>query len=475
MALVKEKCGKKDMVEVDETGASDAGVEYSDLEGIVTREEMEAAQERDAEELLVKAISDDDMRLVERALAMGANPTDEKLIRSVDAYSYHSMRVLLRAGANPNAVAGEVCLRMKRMTMLGCVAKRGDLQAVQELLAAGAHVDGHSVYCVTPLMLAALFDRIHCVNELIEAGADTNFVDMKGKSALLYGASYASPATLRMLVEAGANVNLTDSNGNTALMIACKKIWKRMFVPRRLTVDLLITAGADVNMVDAEQNTALLLLCACRPPQQNNYNMDIFNSIGKHVLSQLKQLLKAKADVNKIGHNGSTPLLNVSSVELPGMYGEEMVQVLLESGADVNAADSEGMTPLMNAVIYSIYGVVVVLLERGADVNAVNHMGYDAISQINEMTRGRQAVALIRGGADINELNRRSSSDIVKRECDIAKTLKLNLLHVCREVIRRCVMHNYPGEHVAKLTARLGLPTLLSEYVADVERYSTVL
>lgn len=81
-------------------------------------------------------------------------------------------------------------------------------------------------------------------------------------------------------------------------------------------------------------------------------------------LSQVRSLLAAGADINKVNDNGGTPLMYAA---LGGNI--EIVRMFLDRGARVNATAKNGWSALMIASAKGYAGIVTELLIRGADAN----------------------------------------------------------------------------------------------------------
>jgi len=116
-------------------------------------------------------------------------------------------------------------------TPLMRAAARGDLQAVKDLLAQGANVNGSSGDGYTALLSAAFYGNSEIVEYLLDHGADVNARDKNGLTALIEAAKQNLDAgdviasyvgTIKALLKKGADVNAQDKEGRTALSFAEK-------------------------------------------------------------------------------------------------------------------------------------------------------------------------------------------------------------------------------------------------------------
>jgi uncharacterized protein len=157
----------------------------------------------------------------------------------VAAYGGHhrSMRALVAAGADPNALEND------RYDIVTIAAVANDVPTLEVSLALGASARNvTSRYDGTALIAAAHLGHAHVVRTLIRAGAPLDHVNNLGWTALIEsivlgdgGPSHTD--TLGALVDAGANVNLADRDGRTPLALAQARGYAVM-------VGLLRKAGA---------------------------------------------------------------------------------------------------------------------------------------------------------------------------------------------------------------------------------------
>lgn len=448
----------------------------------VTEEEIEAAQECDANEALYVAVEENDVKNTKVAIAMGAKVIDHMLFCAVRHECNGVLKALLEAGADPNVMTEGEYGPVKNRTILAAASYVGYVFGVKNLLLSGADVNRCGTDKVTPVMLAAQNNYSKCVTLLIRAGANVNSVDIEGESALRKAANEADCDTVGLLLRAGASVNCADMYGISPLIAACQFVRltnRNMVQPRRYVVEMLLQQGADVNARDSNNETALL--CATRYNQEESWWYRVMgdgadsyaDSNARDMLAQVKLLIDAGADVNEVDYQGATPLINACGHKV--CRGEEMVNLLLDRGADINLRDENKCTSLMNAVWDNSYTVVTQLLCRGADVNAVNKCGRTVLdlSCRNYNSTDREisiTKALLRGGAESKSLDVENNV-VLRKECAAIRSLKLTLLHICRENIRHNVMRNNKGVHIDRLVVKLGLPMRLAEYVADHERF----
>ena len=208
--------------------------------------------------------------------------------------------------------------------------------------------------------------------------------------------------------------------------------------------------------------------------------------------------------------NMTTPEGKVPLVEASINWFNEGVKILIQGGADVNKfCPYCDETPLMVATSRGNTKITELLLEGGADVNSANSNGYTALMEVasrvpilksDEYTENYLGCPkiLLRYGAKINYVNIdshnalycvlhrpiRSSqhSDICRLLFVAGETLdgitgakipvclkfddvKLELKYICREVIRKHLLNLDPHTHLLSRVPRLGLPSLLTEYL----------
>jgi ankyrin repeat protein len=170
-------------------------------------------------------------------------------------------------------------------------AGRGDLAAVNRLIAAGADLEQRDGQRQTPLLLAVAGHHIAVANALLAAGASPNAQAANQDTPwLLAGASGRTEIVAAML-PLKPDLTIRNRYGGNALIPACERAHVE-------TVKLLLTSGIDVDHV-------------------NNL--------------------------------GWTCLLEIVILGDGGPRHRQVAKLVLDAGADPNLADKDGVSPLQHA------------------------------------------------------------------------------------------------------------------------------
>lgn len=95
-------------------------------------------------------------------------------------------------------------------------ALQGNVEAVQQHIAAGSDLNEKDAWGSTPLIIAAAFGNTDVVRALIEGGVDLNLRNNEGATALHTAAFLCRTEIVQALLDNGANKYLRDNFGNTA-------------------------------------------------------------------------------------------------------------------------------------------------------------------------------------------------------------------------------------------------------------------
>src|SRR3954471_2903712 len=146
------------------------------------------------------------------------------------------VRALLTGGEDVNAAQGD------GMTALHWASRRGDLDVVKMLLAAGANVRAITrLGNYTPLLLVSEMGHGAVIDALTAAGADAKATTASGVTPLMLASASGQVGAVTTLLARGADVNAAEpTRGETAIMFAAAN-------RRTDVVRALIAAKADVN------------------------------------------------------------------------------------------------------------------------------------------------------------------------------------------------------------------------------------
>lgn len=246
--------------------------------------------------------------------------------------------------------------------------KARDVSEVREQLRRGLPVN-HSepaLHNKTPLISAAEYGFLEAVKELLKAGANVNVADATGATPLHMAAGGGYLPTVRVLLEKGAHVNTQDTHASTPLHYAAKA--DTLEPTGSYLMEALLAAGARCGLRDREGQ------------------LPLHNAAAAGSASMVKVLAREpyKATVNLRDNEGRTPL----HCAVQGGRSLDVVEVLLQLESIVNAKDNQGHTPLhlvakrqVNYVDEDFDGACLeLLLGHGASVSATNDDGHNALS-----------------------------------------------------------------------------------------------
>ena len=143
------------------------------------------------------------------------------------------VKTLLKAGANPNAVAfghGGVPGWAWMAAMNRCHERW--LEMTDAMLAAGVELNPKGIY-PSPLGYAIEENDTVMIEALLKRGANVNLADSEtGDTLLIFAVRFSTPEVVAALIEAGADVNARNKSGQTVLMVADQKdnLWRNEIV-----------------------------------------------------------------------------------------------------------------------------------------------------------------------------------------------------------------------------------------------------
>ena len=303
---------------------------------------------------------------------------------------------------------------------------------------------------------------MNCLRLLIEAGADVNISNDNWNTPLMLAAAKDNEQCLRMLLQAGANRDKTNAKGRTALMVAVKK-------DSESCVCELLKAGADVNKINEEaefnwQGETALDMAVC----ENNINcVNMLIQAGANVNAQNRpphvpekppivlatevgniDVIRAGADVNATDERGQSALLKTIA-----QHDDNILNFLIHAGADVNVVDKLGNTPLIVAAFFGNVNCIILSLLGGTEINRVA-MERNALAwHFTQCQFPDEAICkfLYSAGEDVDSALHSKLPKSLQFQ-----TIKLQLKHICREVIRKHLLKLDPHQHLFSRIPKLG-------------------
>ena len=148
------------------------------------------------------------------------------------------------------------------------------------------------------------------------------------------------------------------------------------------------------------------------------------------------------------------------------------MKLLIQAGANVNMADKYDKTPLIhtagNSSVNTVeqYRCIMTLLRAGAYINKANASYRNALDEhLTGCQPARKPVAMLLFAAgELSEITAGQDNVHIPDYLHLPE-LKVCLKHVCRESIRRYLIDLNLKSHSFYRTPKLGLPSLLNEYL----------
>jgi len=276
-----------------------------------------ARAQQDSTSLLMQAVEDADLPMVQSLLNRGADfkakdaDGNSPLMLATLYATPEIMKTLIERGADSNDKnkAGTTALMWAV----------GDLGKVKLLLDRGAKVNVQAESGFTPLMMAANSPGTGpVVRVLLDRGADVNLATKSGFTPLMAALAGGDPEVIRHIMDKKPSVRAANAAGWTAMHAAAR-------LRNPAIVKRLLEIGAEAQPKKNHQNRTPLLWAAMS---------------GDPAVVQL--LLDHGADVNvRESLSGTTALILTAGIEVSST---ELAKTLVARGADLNAKDDSGKT-----------------------------------------------------------------------------------------------------------------------------------
>ncbi len=322
-----------------------------------------------------------------------------------------TVEILLEHGAKVE----EYC-NADQFTPLMSAAHYGTKECVKVLLKAGANPNVVSAENLTPVICAVRGDKAYdfsirpesnqsdILKMLVEYGADINFTpDELSFTPLMFAILNGKKEIFETMLDLGANINMQEPQlGRTPLMIAVE--YGDMYF-----VNSFMRLGADFTQPNNFDEN-VLTSCIFRNDEMGIKMFDKFMSMGVEMLDvktpsgetvDLLNLATAyyKLDfithlsnyinINTVDGYGNTPLLTAinsnAEIDKPSIR-ENCVKKIIELGGDVNTQSNK--TPLLWATKLGLDNIITILVENGAKVETSieiareQNLGQDVINKL---------------------------------------------------------------------------------------------
>ncbi len=330
------------------------------------------------------ALSPPDLGVIERLVAMGADPLRR------DARGRLPIHAFLRARRWPRGLG-----------------EQGYARLLELLLPPGTDPDVRDAEGWTPLGLALRGGAPEVlIQRLLARGADPNArLPGGGNSLHAWASSFrAGLDILRALLARGADPNARDDQGRTVYHV---------LRGHAEVLSTLLAFGFDPRVLDREGRSLL--------------------HYPSPTIGDLRTLLDLGLDPNRHDRWGLTPLHDCNS--------EACVEALVERGADPNARDRFGETPLFDVP----WSLVDALLRRGARLDARNDLGATALHAALGVTKVK---ILLKRGLSPNLRDRYGNTPLHLQSGSEEPVLRALLEHGAdpnlADMNGRTPLHNHP-------------------------------
>ena len=231
------------------------------------------------------------------------------------------------------------------------------------------------------LLVAATLGNLEAVQQIILAGADVNKRNAFTKdTALLRSIYYTNnPEIAQLLLYSGADINAVNNYNHSPMYLALEK-------QRGDLVDLFLSSGVSEGL-----NSAYLLRAAAKKNnmgilamlkggidpnitnEKGNTPLIISASLGD--LPSVRDLLAYRADTNMANKDGNTALIYAARYNHPKIVRELLKPQTMQLPIDVNAQNNLGQTALYWAASKGNEEIVKRLISEGADATIAANDG----------------------------------------------------------------------------------------------------
>ncbi len=169
---------------------------------------------------LILAISNNDIKHIERCVELGALKTPSSYYQK-----YFKVTPIINAIRQNNKEIGKY------------------------LIQNGADIKQDTLSGISPLSEAVMKNNVQIIKILYKSGADLNEKDKKGNTLLMYVLGHSSIDIIKFLLDKGIDINAQNNNGTTALLMDIQKNNSDIKL-----VKFLLKNGADPKITNNDDN-----------------------------------------------------------------------------------------------------------------------------------------------------------------------------------------------------------------------------
>ena len=224
--------------------------------------------------------------------------------------------------------------------LLLVAATLGNLEAVQQIIMAGADVNKRNAFTKDTALLRSIYytNNSEIAQLLLYSGADINAVNNYNHSPMYLALEKQRGDLVDLFLSSGVSEGL---NSNYLLRACAKKNY--------MGVLAMLKGGIDPNVSNEKGNTPLI----------------ISSSLGD--LPSVRDLLAYRADSNAANKDGNTALIYAARYNHPQVVRELLKPQTMQLPIDLNAQNKNGQTALYWAASKGNEEIVKRLLAEGAD------------------------------------------------------------------------------------------------------------
>lgn len=230
------------------------------------------------------------------------------------------------------------------------------------------------------IVMAATFGNLQAVQDLVLAGADVNKPNSFSKDTALLRSLYGNfPDITRFLVYSGADINAKNNYNHSPMYLALEKrqgefidLFLSSGVREGLNSDYLFRACATKNAMGV-----LAMLKGGVDPNVKNEkgNTPLIISASLGDVPSVRSLMAYRADVNVANNDGNTALIYAARYNHPDTIRELLKPQTMQTPIDVNMQNKLGQTALYWGASKGFEDVVRRLLAADADPTLADNNG----------------------------------------------------------------------------------------------------